>query len=253
MKSKARKVRHFGKPATTSTSDRLIVTDETGAPWCSVGEADKSRGGRATNGDFLGKMASAVYCLHSRYFQGMKGHDLLLVQLCTLCREAGWMGPPIFSAVRPGEYPEIDPFILEELLSVDSFSAKTRQKQDVHPVVRNDRSEPSGRRTAINRVNVSFEDLYHILVEIAALVYPLDAVETNDSPSPRAMYRLLLDGVFPLVSEVAPRLCSPRYEKNREEMMSHASSIRLIIMCSNLAGAHNDLRLLIQVRRYVVF
>lgn len=236
MKSAGKKVRYGEKSATTSTTDRFISTDEVGASWYSVGATNTSdhgiarsqqaRGSRATNGDFLGKAASAVYCLHSRYFRGVKGHDRLLVRLCTLCREADWMGPPICSGVGPdtedtekvGGYREIDPFILEEVLSMVIYNAKTRQQEDAHPVVLKDQSEPQGGRTAINRVIVSFEDLYHILVEIATLVYPLDTLETDGSRSPRAMQRLLLEGVFPIASEVAPRLWSPRWAK---EPISH--------------------------------
>lgn len=143
----------------------------------------------------------------------MKGHDGLLVRLCTLCREAGWMGSPGYCPnVDPATVertgipdlgPEIDPFIVAEILSA--------HVQGARPCPLKDRGRVSGGPVVFDRKEiVSFDGLYRILVDIAVLAYPLDDFEGDGSHSARAMHRLLLEDVFPLVSEVTPRLWSPR-------------------------------------------
>lgn len=162
----------------------------------SSGSASAPQGRDATV--FLEQSASALLLLHTRFFRGVHKEEDLACRLCTLCREAGWMGNPRRLC------PELDPFVLDKLLAA-RFGGKERPERKA-------RRHNSARRITPDGA-ISFEDFYRILADIAALVYPHDAREENRARSGRAMHKLLSEGVLPLAADTEPRVWSPRWVK----------------------------------------
>lgn len=161
--------------------------------------------------NFLQGAASAVLCLHSRFFRGVESNrELMIVRLCTLCREAGWMGNTSAAESAGSERIQIDPFFLEEILGLHLDEARGSREQN-----------PQGSAWTAQPVGIlTFEDFYGILADIAAVVYPHDAAEPCHSRSERAMHRLLLGGVFPLASERTPRAWLLRWDIAKHKQSS---------------------------------
>lgn len=153
--------------------------------------------GTAVGGsDFIEETAAAVLCLHSQYFAGVKGQDNLVVRLCTLCREAGFMGRDESNFGDAGQ--EQDPFVLEELVHLGLADIRMPQKPEgrEHAFPGEDQRKTLLARQIVDdaAVEISFEGFYQILLEIAVFfVCRDDAKVSDDSRSARAMHRLLLE------------------------------------------------------------
>ncbi|CBJ27628.1 hypothetical protein Esi_0079_0072 [Ectocarpus siliculosus] len=154
---------------------------------------------------FLEESASALLLLHSRFFGGARHEEDVVCSLCTLCREAGWMGNPL------GVCPGLDPLAVEEIVM-------ERLRRNHHTDVawkRHSNNSGGSSRPAKHYTDdgFSFEDFYQTLADVAGLVYPREAQEERRRAKPgRAMYRLLTEGVLPLAEDNQPRHWSPRSE-----------------------------------------
>lgn len=142
-------------------------------------------------GNFLEESASALLLLHSRFFGGMSQEEDIVCRLCTLCREAGWMGNPLRAC------PGLDPLVLEKMIVARLRSAG---RCDLRRQ-RNSASGHSKNNLSYSEEVFSFEAFYGILADVATLTYPREG---------KAMHRLLLEGVLPLAADNEPRIWSPR-------------------------------------------
>lgn len=152
---------------------------------------------------FLEEAASALLLLHSRFFQGVEREEDLVCRMCTMCREAGWMGANTRNLTS-----HLDPLVVEELMSVrlDNTRKTMQCRSKQTPRVCRDRWNASA-------ASLSFEDFYGVLADIAAFVYPRDAKEEACARPGQSLHRLLLEGVLPLAADMEPRLWSPRWEE----------------------------------------
>lgn len=152
---------------------------------------------------FLEESASALLLLHSRFFGGARHEEDVVCSLCTLCREAGWMGNPL------GVCPGLDPLVVEEIVME---RLRTNHHSDVAWQRDNNNNGGSSRPAQhYEDDGFSFEDFYQILADVAGLVYPREAQEERRRAKPgRAMHRLLTEGVLPLAEDNQPRHWSPR-------------------------------------------
>ncbi|CAN0160666.1 unnamed protein product, partial [Ectocarpus sp. 6 AP-2014] len=154
---------------------------------------------------FLEESASALLLLHSRFFGGARHEEDVVCSLCTLCREAGWMGNPL------GVCPGLDPLVVEEIVM-------GRLRRNHHTDVawqRHSNNSGGSSRPAEHYTDdgFSFEDFYQTLADVAGVVYPREAQEERRRAKPgRAMHRLLTEGVLPLAEDIQPRHWSPRSE-----------------------------------------
>ncbi|CAM9184617.1 unnamed protein product [Ectocarpus sp. 4 AP-2014] len=152
---------------------------------------------------FLEESASALLLLHSRFFGRARHEDDVVSSLCTLCREAGWMGNPL------GICPGLDPLVVEEIVM-------ERLRRNHHTEAawqRHNNNSGGSSRPAQHHEDdgFSFEAFYQILADVAGLVYPRKAQEERQHAKPgRAMHRLLTEGVLPLAEDNQPRRWSPR-------------------------------------------
>ncbi|CAN0510576.1 unnamed protein product [Ectocarpus sp. 12 AP-2014] len=154
---------------------------------------------------FLEESASALLLLHSRFFGGARHEEDVVCSLCTLCREAGWMGNPL------GVCPGLDPLVVEEVVME---RLRRKHHSDLAWQRHNNNSGGSSRPSQhYENVGISFEDFYQILADVAGLVYPREAQEERRRAKPgRAMHRMLTEGVLPLAEDNQPRRWSPRSE-----------------------------------------
>ncbi|CAB1106495.1 unnamed protein product [Ectocarpus sp. CCAP 1310/34] len=153
---------------------------------------------------FLEESASALLLLHSRFFGRARHPDDVVSSLCTLCREAGWMGNPLVVC-------SLDPLVVEEIVI-------ERLRRNHHTDVgwQRHNNNSGGSSTPAQHYedyDFSFEDFYQILADVAGLVYSIEAHEERQRAKPgRAMHRLLTEGVLPLAEDNQPRRWSPRSE-----------------------------------------
>lgn len=152
---------------------------------------------------FLEESASALLLLHSSYFRGARHEEDVVCSLCTLCREAGWIGNPLRVC------PDLDPLAVEEIVM-------ERLRRKHHSDVAWQRDHNNSWRCSrpgqhYEEDGFSFEDFYQTLTDVAGLVYPSEAQEERRRAKPgRAMHRLLTEGVLPLAADNQPRRWSPR-------------------------------------------
>ncbi|CAM9751072.1 unnamed protein product [Ectocarpus sp. 12 AP-2014] len=154
---------------------------------------------------FLEESASALLLLHSRFFGGAGHEEDVVSSLCTLCREAGWMGDPL------GVCPGLDPLVVEEIVM-----ERLRRNHHTHVAWQRHNNNSGGSSRPAQHYEddgFSFEDFYQILADVAGLVYPREAQEETQRTKPgRAMHRLLTEDVLPLAEDNQPRRWSPRSE-----------------------------------------
>ncbi|CAM9482410.1 unnamed protein product, partial [Ectocarpus fasciculatus] len=154
---------------------------------------------------FLEESASALLLLHSRFFGGARHEEDVVCSLCTLCREAGWMGNPLRVC------PDLDPLVVEGIVT-------ERLRGKHHDVAWQHHNDNNSGRSASSAqhygdVSFTFEDFYQILADVAGLVYPREAQEERRrAKAGRAMHRLLTEGVLPLAEDNHPRRWSPSPE-----------------------------------------